>query len=105
MKARRIIAAAACALLAGAGSAAAAGDAATGHALARQWCATCHIVDNKGQGPDTAPPFAVIAQRHDGDHSWVRAWLAAPHPPMRGVALTRQQTEDIVAYLESLAPR
>lgn len=105
MKARWVILAAACATLAGAGGAAAAGDAAAGHALARQWCATCHVVDDKSPGPDTGPSFTSVAQRHGGDRSWVRAWLAAPHPPMSGIALTRQQIDDIVAYLDSLAPR
>jgi mono/diheme cytochrome c family protein len=105
VKARWVILAAAGAMLAGAGGAAAAGDAAAGHALARQWCATCHVVDDKSQGPDTAPSFAAVARRHGGDRSWVRAWLAAPHPPMSGIALTRQQIDDVVAFLDSLAPR
>jgi mono/diheme cytochrome c family protein len=105
VKARWIILAAACAMLAGAGGAAAAGDAAAGHALARQWCASCHVVDDQTKGSDTAPSFKAVAQRHGGDRSWVRAWLAAPHRPMSGIALTRQQIDDIVAYLDSLAPR
>jgi mono/diheme cytochrome c family protein len=105
VKARWVILAAAGAMLAGTGGAAAAGDAAAGHALARQWCATCHVVDDQAKGPDTGPPFAAVAQGHGGDRSWVRAWLAAPHPPMSGIALTRQQIDDIVAYLDSLAPR
>ncbi len=97
----RAIATAACAAL-GAVSAHAAGDAAAGHALARQWCTGCHVVDNTGQ--DVAPPFASIARRRAGDPTWVRAWLAAPHPSMPNFNLARQQVEDIVAYLQSLAP-
>jgi mono/diheme cytochrome c family protein len=97
--------AAACALLIGAVAAHAAGDAAAGHALARHWCAGCHIVDDSGRGSDAAPTFAAIARRGARDTAWVRAWLAAPHPPMPNVDLTRPQTDDIVAYLESLAPR
>ncbi len=105
MKARMTIAAAACAVLAGAAGAQAAGDAAAGHALARQWCSGCHVVDNSGQGPDTAPPFAAIAKSHGNDRGWVRAWLAAPHPSMPSLNLTRQQTDDVIAYLESLPLR
>ena len=97
------IATAACAAL-GAVAAHAAGDADAGHALARQWCTGCHIVDNTGQGQDMAPPFASIARRRAGDPTWVRAWLAAPHPSMPNFNLARQQVDDIVAYLQSLAP-
>ena len=83
----------------------AAGDAEAGHQLASQWCTGCHIVDNSQQGPDTAPPFPAVARRTPQDHSWVRAWLAAPHPPMPNFNLSRRQIDDIVAYLDSLSPR
>lgn len=83
----------------------AAGDAEAGHRLARQWCTGCHIVDSAVQGPDTAPSFPSIARRSAGDQGWLRAWLAAPHPPMPNFNLSRQQIDDVVAYLGSLAPR
>ncbi len=83
----------------------AAGDADAGHQLARQWCTGCHIVDDSKQGPDTAPPFPSVARRSAQDHNWVRAWLAAPHPPMPNFNLSRKEIDDIVAYLDSLAPR
>lgn len=85
--------------------ASAAGDARSGHDLARQWCSGCHLVDQSGQARDTAPPFTAIARRHAADRSWLRAWLVAPHPPMPNFNLSRQQIDDVVAYLESLAPR
>lgn len=83
---------------------AAAGDAAAGRQLARQWCASCHLVDRSTQGPDTAPPFQAIARRHPRNDGWVRAWLSTPHPPMPNLNLSRRQIDDIVAYLESLTP-
>jgi mono/diheme cytochrome c family protein len=82
----------------------AAGDAAAGHALARQWCSGCHVVDNTGEGQDVAPPFASIARREAGNSAWVRAWLAAPHPSMPNFNLARPQIDNIIAYLESLTP-
>lgn len=88
-----------------AGTAEAAGNADAGRALARQWCSGCHVVAGNSQGHDAAPTFAEIARRHASDSSWLRAWLAAPHPPMPSLDLSRQQTEDIVAYLDSLAKR
>ena len=30
----------------------AAGDSQAGHQLAKQWCHTCHIVEEAGAGPD-----------------------------------------------------
>jgi mono/diheme cytochrome c family protein len=91
-------------LLLAAGSACAAGDAEAGHKLAQLWCTSCHIVDNSPQGADTAPPFPTIAQRHH-DRSWIRAWITAPHPPMPNFNLSRQQIDDIVAYLDTFAPK
>ena len=87
------------------GTAEAAGNAGAGQALARQWCSGCHVVAGNSQGQDAAPPFAEIARRHGNDSSWLRAWLAAPHPPMPSLDLSRQQTDDIVAYLDSHAKR
>lgn len=81
----------------------AAGDAESGHTLARVWCTSCHIVDNAPQGADTAPPFPTIAERHH-DRAWIRAWLSSPHPPMPNLNLSRQQIDDVVAYLDSLKP-
>jgi len=83
----------------------AAGDAQAGHRLAQQWCTGCHVVDGAAQGPDTAPSFSSIARRSAGDPGPLRAWLTAPHPPMPNLSLSRQQIDDIVAYIGSLAPR
>jgi mono/diheme cytochrome c family protein len=82
----------------------AAGNAAAGHQLAKQWCNTCHVVEESGAGPDTAPPFPVIAQKRK-DRAWVRAWLVSPHPPMPNLNLTRQEIDDVVAYLDSLTAK
>src|SRR5690348_16150606 len=78
-----------------------AGDARTGHELTARWCTSCHVVDESGQGSDGAPPFSAIA--HQKSSGWLRAWLAAPHPPMPNFNLNRQQIDDVVAYLDSLS--
>lgn len=83
----------------------AAGDAAAGKRLAEQSCSSCHQVEAGATARDTAPPFPALAAKGDKDLGWVRAWLSNPHPPMQGIDLTRQQTDDIVAYLQSLAPK
>lgn len=63
------------------------------------------MIDETGRGTDTAPPFPDIAQRSERDRRWVKGWLVAPHPPMPNLSLSRMEIDDIVAYLDSLAPR
>lgn len=82
--------------------AAAAGDAAEGLALARQWCAACHLVEAGGSTTEGAPPFAAVADRPGVTADSLRAWLAHPHPPMPDLALTRAEIEALVAYIASL---
>lgn len=81
----------------------AAGDAARGRVLANTWCASCHLVGPNGSGKDTAPPFPQIAKQGLPDQDEARAFLAAPHPPMPNFDLSREDIDDIVAYLNSLA--
>jgi cytochrome c len=83
----------------------AAGDAQAGQNLAQRWCSGCHIVDRSGHGADTAPPFPTIANSSPENHTWLRTWLTDPHPPMPNLNLSRQQIDDIVAYLDTLTLR
>ena len=81
----------------------AAGNAEAGRRLAQHWCVSCHIVSPEGPGTDAAPPFSTIAkQTSQEDRGWLRAWLTAPHPPMPDLHLSRQEIDDIMAYLDSL---
>jgi len=81
----------------------AAGDMDAGRELVETSCSACHMVRSAGSGSDVAPSFASIAKAKKGDLSWTRAWLMDPHPPMKGINLTRQQIDDVVAYLRSLS--
>ena len=92
------------ALVAATATASAAGSATAGKRLSQQWCASCHQIEPRAPAKDVAPPFASLGVRKGKDPGWVRAWLANPHPPMQGINLSRQQIDDIVAYLQSLAP-
>jgi mono/diheme cytochrome c family protein len=76
--------------------------AANGLKLARQWCASCHSVEADGTASDKAPPFSAIAARRDTN--WIKAWLADPHPPMKGITLSNEEIADLTAYIKSLAP-
>ncbi len=102
---RQLVFAAVLLLCAASTSALAAGDAQAGRQLAQQWCTGCHVVDRATRGADTAPSFPAIARREAQHPERLRAFLTAPHPPMAGLNLSRQQIDDIVAYLASLTPR
>lgn len=91
------------ALLAATATASAEGSAAAGKRLAQRWCANCHQIEPSAPAKDVAPPFASLGVQKGKDPGWVRAWLANPHPPMQGINLSRQQIDDIVVYLQSLA--
>ena len=90
-------------LCAGGSAAAAAGNAAAGKTLAEASCASCHLVSpNQKSATTEAPPFTTIAKRPVEEIEELDAFLAAPHPPMPPVSLTRQEIRDIVAYIISL---
>jgi mono/diheme cytochrome c family protein len=82
-----------------------AADAKNGEALARQWCAGCHVVDDKATGArtDMTPSFPSIARRPQFSDAELRAWLRTPHPNMPNFDLSRATVEDLVAYIQSLA--
>jgi len=75
-----------------------------GRELARTWCTSCHVVDVEGQGADAGAALPQLLRDGQRTADELRGWLAAPHPPMPDLALTRQEIENIVAYLQSLTP-
>jgi len=85
------------------GTALAAGEPARGRALAQTWCSSCHTTERNNVGKDLAPSFPSIAERGHPDQLEARTFLNAPHPPMPDFNLSRNQIDDIVAYLQSLA--
>jgi len=89
-----------CLLLAGAGGASLAADAESGEALAKRWCTGCHVVsDEQRKGTDLAPSFASIASRPDFNEGKLAFFLLEPHPKMANMALTRDDTKNIAAYI------
>jgi mono/diheme cytochrome c family protein len=81
------------------------GDPVRGEALARRWCAACHLVEGQGKTTDTAPPFRVIAHDPKKGPDYLRTFLAQPHKPMPPLTLSRQEIEDFVAYFGELKTR
>lgn len=78
----------------------AAGDAAQGRATAERWCSTCHVVSQGGRGADTAPNFTAIARMRSDDY--LRGFLTQPHPPMPRFEISRQDIDDLVAYIATM---
>jgi len=92
-------------LLASSGTAAAApADPALGAKLAKQWCASCHIVSSdQARGADFAPTFASIAKRPGFTADRTAQFLMRSHPRMPDVHLTRDEARDLGAYIATLA--
>lgn len=80
---------------------AAAADAAKGEALAKRWCAACHIVasDQKAGGTQ-APAFSSIAKNKGFDASRLALFLLDPHPKMPDMGLSRAAAADLAAYIK-----
>ncbi len=73
-----------------------------GQKIAETWCVSCHTVSGRAAGRDSAPPFDVIARRQTFDRDRLLQVLSDPHPPMPKVHLSRQQLDDVIAYIHSL---
>jgi mono/diheme cytochrome c family protein len=79
-------------------------DADHGETLAKRWCAACHIVaPDQTHGEDNAPPFASIAKIPGFGADKIARFLMDPHPKMPDMQLSRPESEDLAAYIVSLA--
>ena len=81
---------------------AASGNAEAGRQLVTRSCSSCHAVEAAKTATDGAPPFTLIARTNRERPAWIRGWLMSPHPPMPNISLSRQQIDDIVAYLNTI---
>ena len=89
-------------LTAVAGTGAYAADAFKGEALAKRWCATCHIVASDQQrGTTQAPPFSAVAGKPDFNERTLAYFLLTPHPRMPDMGLTRSEAADLAAYIKN----
>jgi len=80
------------------------GDAARGAVIAKRWCVNCHVVSaDQTTAKVDVPTFADIARRRPDDRA-LSSFLVNPHPPMPDLSLTRQEIDDVVAYIRSLEP-
>lgn len=78
------------------------GDAAAGKDLATQWCASCHLVGDSSTTTDGGRPFAALAKDPNATPDRLFVFLTQPHGGMRELSLSRQEIDDLIAYIESL---
>jgi mono/diheme cytochrome c family protein len=80
------------------------GDIAAGQRLADNWCSSCHIVGaNSQRGTSTgAPPFSAIARMKSTTPMALRAFLQTPHSRMPDLHLSREEIDNVTAYILSL---
>jgi mono/diheme cytochrome c family protein len=75
-------------------------DPQNGAALAKRWCASCHVVSkDQTRGTDGVPSFAAIAARTDFSGEQLAFFLLNPHPVMPNMTLTRNEARDLAAYI------
>ena len=82
----------------------AAANADAGRQLVERSCSTCHAMNSAAEATDGAPPLSTLARSNRERPAWIRGWLMAPHPPMPNISLSRQQIDDVIAYLSTLPP-
>ena len=81
-------------------SVAVAADAANGGAIAKRWCAACHVVaPDQQRGNTRAPPFSAIANLQGFDSGKLALFLLEPHPRMPNMNLSRNEANDLAAYI------
>jgi len=83
-----------------------AGDAASGKALALQWCSACHLVaeDQPTASSASLPSFYDMAKDPDWSEEKLAAFLANPHPAMPDMSLGNTEIADLASYIGSLKP-
>ena len=83
--------------------AALAADADNGKRLAQARCVPCHAIEtDRARQVADAPPFEVIARKFGSNAELLAFSLLNPHPRMN-MTLTRRETQDIAAYISTLA--
>jgi mono/diheme cytochrome c family protein len=90
-----------------ASAAASAQDVGRGQRLAETWCASCHVVNrNASEASATgAPTFVAVAGEQGQTREKLLAAMNPQHSRMPDLQLSKQQQEDLVAYIFSLKPR
>lgn len=77
---------------------------AAGRELGLKWCSECHLVAREQPKPpsDAVPSWYVIAKDPATTAGALHAFFATPHKQMPNIMLSRQEADEIIAYILSL---
>jgi mono/diheme cytochrome c family protein len=80
------------------------GDVVAGKRLAETWCSSCHVVAPSAQaGASTGvPTFTAVASMPSTTPIALRVYLQTPHARMPDLHLSRDETDNLIAYILSL---
>lgn len=82
------------------------GDARAGRAVATSLCIQCHDIDGAARDPSRVPPgFGAVADIASQTALSLRVFLQTPHGAMPRYQLTPTETDDVIAYIQSLRAR
>jgi cytochrome c2 len=78
-------------------------NAATGQALAQEYCAECHmVVPSSKAGWTDAPAFLEIANRQGTTEAKLKGFIQKPHMHMLNTGRPPHEADEISAYIMSL---
>jgi mono/diheme cytochrome c family protein len=80
------------------------GDAAAGRRLAETWCSNCHVVSPTAERATAngVPTFTGIAQMPSTTPMSLNVFLQTSHSRMPDLHVSRQEIDDLTAYILSL---
>ena len=75
-----------------------------GRPMAERWCMACHVIERESPtlAPDRGPSFPVIAARPGTTPESLRRYLSTGHTRMPDFALSRYESDALIAYILSL---
>ena len=79
-------------------------DIANGKVIAQVWCGNCHRVDpaDPRGAHDATPSFETIARKKSTTAASLAAFLKTQHGGMPDLTLSRNEIDDVSAYILSL---
>lgn len=75
-----------------------------GRPLAERWCMACHVIEREPLtvAPDGVPSFPLIAKRPGTTPESLRRYLSTGHTHMPDFALSRYESDALIAYILGL---
>ncbi len=75
-----------------------------GRPLAERWCMACHVIEPEPAtvASDRVPSFPVIAKRPGTTPESLRRYLSTGHTHMPDFALSRYESDALIAYILGL---